>query len=69
MGETMVIFGHRPTVGPNASLPNRAAPCMRAIRPTPYPKAPTSCVIAVAISRTIPNNTRIGAKISSCSRV
>jgi hypothetical protein len=33
-----------------------------------YPNAPTSCVIAVAISRTIPNNRRTGAKISSCSR-
>jgi len=34
----------------------------------PYPNAPTSCVIAVAISRTISNKRRIGAKISSCSR-
>ena len=33
-----------------------------------YPNAPTSCVIAVAISRTMPNMRRIGAKISSFSR-
>jgi hypothetical protein len=35
---------------------------------TPYPNAPTSWVMAVAISRTKPNSRRIGAKISSCSR-
>jgi hypothetical protein len=35
---------------------------------TTYPNAPTSCVTAVAISRTIANSRRIGAKISSCSR-
>jgi hypothetical protein len=34
----------------------------------PYPNAPTSCVTAVAISRTMPNSARIGAKISACSR-
>jgi hypothetical protein len=33
-----------------------------------HPNAPTSCVIAVAISRTIANQRRIGAKISRCSR-
>jgi hypothetical protein len=29
-----------------------------------YPNAPTSWVIAVAISRTIPNSRRMGAKIT-----
>ena len=33
-----------------------------------YPNAPTSCVTAVAISRTMANSRRMGAKISSCSR-
>src|ERR1700677_4704557 len=46
------------------------APLAADVRGTPrrYPNAPTSWVIAVAISRTISNHRRIGAKISRCSR-